>query len=83
MAFLDVNVFSPFPKTQAKTNLDTLFRRQEERKKKEKYNDRVIKIEHGSLTPVVISAFGGFGRGKQLFRVEAGREDSREAGDGT
>jgi len=66
MAFFDVNVFSPFAKSHVKTNLDTLFRRQEE-KKKEKYNDRVIKIEHGSFTPVVMSAFGGFGRESSCF----------------
>ena len=66
MAFFDVNVFSPFAKSHFKTNLDVLFKKHEE-KKKEKYNDRVIKVEHGSFTPVVLSAFGGFGRETSCF----------------
>ena len=30
-------------------------------------NERVIRIEHGSFTPVVLSAFGGFGRETSKF----------------
>ena len=66
MAFFDVNLFSPFAKWHLKTSLDVLFKKHEE-KKKEKYNDRVIKVEHGSFTPVVLSAFGGFGRESSCF----------------
>ena len=32
-----------------------------ERQKKTEYNRRIIQIEHGSFTPIVASAFGGFG----------------------
>ena len=32
-----------------------------ERQKKNEYNRRIIQIEHGSFTPFVVSAFGGFG----------------------
>ena len=31
------------------------------------YNQRVIDIEHGSFTPVVLSAYGGFGRETERF----------------
>ena len=44
----------------------TLFKRQE-KNEKEKYNDRVVKIEHGSSTPVVMSAFEGVGRESNCF----------------
>ena len=66
MAYFDVNVFSPFAKSYLKTNLESLFKKQEE-KKKEKYNDRVIKVEHGTFTPVVLSTYSGFGRETSCF----------------
>ena len=58
MAFFDIRVFNPFAKSHINTNLEALFRSQE-KIKKTAYNDRVIKIEHGSFTPVILSAFGG------------------------
>ena len=66
MAFFDVKVFSPFAKSHVNKNLDALFK-SEEKKKKDKYNDRVIQIEHGSFTPVVLSSSGGFGREGSCF----------------
>ena len=35
--------------------------------KKTKYNERVIRVEHGSFTPVVLSTYGGFGRESSCF----------------
>ena len=66
MAYFDVNVFSPIAKSHKGCSLDTLFKKHEE-KKKIKYNDRVIKVEHGSFTPVVLSAYGGYGRETSCF----------------
>ena len=66
MAFFDVRIFNPFAKSHIKTKLETLFGNNEE-EKKTKYNERVIRIEHGSFTPVVLSAFGGFGRETSKF----------------
>lgn len=60
MAFFDIRVFNPFAKSHINTNLESLFK-QNEKIKKTAYNDRVIKIEHGSFTPVVFSSFGGSG----------------------
>ena len=60
MAFFDIRVFNPFAKSHINTNIETLFK-QNEKIKKTAYNDRVIKIEHGSFTPVVFSSFGGSG----------------------
>ena len=65
-AFFDVRVFNPFAKSHLPTKLDTLFR-QQETEKKDFYNERVIKIEHGSFTPIVTSAYGGYGRETSRF----------------
>ena len=39
----------------------------QENKKKNEYNERVITVEHGSFTPIVTSAYGGFGRETSRF----------------
>ena len=66
LAFFDVRVFNPFAKTHFNTKLESAFDRNETSKKSE-YNERVINIEHGSFTPVVLSAYGGFGRETSRF----------------
>ena len=38
-----------------------------EKHKKTQYNERVISIEHGSFTPIVLSAYGGAGRETERF----------------
>ena len=65
-AFFDVRVFNPFAKTHLSTKLSTVFSQNESAKKKE-YNDRVIRIEHGTFTPLVTSAYGGYGRETSRF----------------
>ena len=66
MAFFDVSVFNPFAKTYLNKNLNAVFD-DNEKCKKAKYNQRVIDIEHGSYSPSVLSAFGGFGRETERF----------------
>ena len=66
MAFFDVRVFNPFAKTHLKTTLEAAFESNEQHKKT-KYNQRVIQIEHGSFTPIVLSAYGGYGREAERF----------------
>ena len=60
MAFFDVRIFNPYAKSYLNKNLETVFRQHEAEKKKE-YGQRVVRIEHGSFTPLVMSAYGGFG----------------------
>ena len=60
IAFFDVRVFNPFARSHMNTNLEALFRKNESDKKKE-YAERVIRIEHGTFTPIVLSAYGGYG----------------------
>ena len=66
MAFFDVRIFNPFAKSHMKSNLETAFKHNETMKKKA-YNQRVIQIEHGSFTPIVLSAMGGFGMETSRF----------------
>ena len=73
MVYFDVKVFSPFSRSHLNVNLDSLFKRHQSTKKT-KYNERVIKVDHGSFTPVGLSAYGGFGR-KQLFCIKTDREN--------
>ena len=60
MALFDVRVFNPFAKTHLKSSLEFVFKDNETTKKNE-YNERVIRVEHASFTPIVVSAMGGFG----------------------
>ena len=60
MAFFDVRIFNPFAKSHLKSNLETVFNHNETVKKKA-HKELVIQIEHGSFTPIVLSAMGGFG----------------------
>ena len=66
MAFFDIRVFNPFAKSHLKKSLDAVFR-SNEKSKKQAYNNRVIQIEHGTFTPVVMSSFGGFGKETSRF----------------
>ena len=61
MAFFDVKVFNPFAKTHLNMKLESAFHTNEKIKKR-MYNQRVIEVEHGSFSPIVLSAYGGFGR---------------------
>ena len=60
MEFFDVRIFNPFARSHMNINLETVFRKNEQEKKKE-YAERVIRIEHGTFTPIVLSAYGGYG----------------------
>ena len=66
MAFFDVRVFNPFAKTHLNRNIDSVFTSNESMKKRS-YNQRVIQIEHASFTPIVVFAYGGFGRETNHF----------------
>ena len=38
------------------------------KKKKKNYNERILEVEHGSFTPIVMSAYGGIGKeGNKFF----------------
>ena len=60
-AFFDIRVFNPFAPSNLKTSLEATFRRHEKEKKRA-YEQRVLEVEHGSFTPIVLSASGGIGK---------------------
>ena len=55
-----------FAKSHKRHTLEAVFK-QNETIKKTAYNDRVIQVEHGSFTPIVLSSFGGYGRETSRF----------------
>ena len=65
-AFFDVRVFNPYASTHRRQTLSSSFNANE-REKKRQYNQRIVQVEHGSFTPVVLSAFGGCGRETHHF----------------
>ena len=65
-AFFDVRVFNPLAKRYRNTNLQKCYE-QNEKEKKKKYNERVLNVEQGSFTPIVMSSNGGLGREATKF----------------
>ena len=60
MAYFDVKVFNPYAKSYMNQSLEAAFKTGESTKKRA-YNTRVIRIEHGTFTPLVFSSCGGNG----------------------
>ena len=60
-ALFDVRVFNPIASRYRNTPLSKCYTINENEKEKQ-YNERVLQVEHGSFTPLVMSSNGGFGR---------------------
>ena len=60
LAFFDIKVFNPLARTYMNQSLDAAFKTNEKNKKR-KYNNRIIQVEKGTFTPVVLSSLGGLG----------------------
>ena len=80
MAFFDVKVFNPFARSHLNSSLESVFRSCEKQKKR-MYNERIIQVEHGSFTPIVLSAFGGFGAETSRFISRLVEKLSEKVGD--
>ena len=65
-AFFDIRVFNPNAKRYNSQELCKSYEINEKEKKKQ-YNDRILQVEHGSFTPLVMSANGGMARECQKF----------------
>ena len=63
LAFLDIRVFNPMAKRYVNQSMKKAY----EVNEREKYNERVIQLEHGTFTPLVFSATGGLGRECEKF----------------
>ena len=60
LAFFDIKVFNPLARTYMNQSLDAAFKANETMKKN-KYNNRIIQVEKGTFSPVVLSSLGGLG----------------------
>ena len=67
MAFYDVRVFNhPNTNIYVKQELSHAYILNEKEKKR-KYNERIMQVEHGTFTPLIMSATGGPGRESHKF----------------
>ena len=66
MAFFDIRVFNPIAKRYSNKEIAKTYEINEKEKKKQ-YNERILQVEHGTFTPLVMSATGGMGRECQKF----------------
>ena len=64
--FLDIRVMHPNSVSYIDKDIDQVYR-QHENEKKRTYNERIIQIEKGSFTPIVMSTFGGMGIEAEKF----------------
>lgn len=58
--FLDIRVMHPNAPTYINKNIEQVYVHHE-REKKRQYNERVLQIEKGTFTPIVMSTTGGMG----------------------
>ena len=65
-AFYDVRVFNPLAKRYANQSLRKSYEINEKEKKRS-YNQRILEVDNGSFTPLIMNAMGGMGRECQIF----------------
>ena len=64
--YFDVRVFHPNAPSNRTRSLSAVYKRHEDEKKRT-YSQRVLDIEHGVFTPLVLSTTGGMAREAQTF----------------
>ena len=64
--FIDVRIFHPNAPSHVNKDIPKLYATNE-KEKKSAYNERIINVEKGSFTPVVMSTTGGMGKEATLF----------------
>ena len=64
--FFDIRVFHPNAPSNRSRRLSAVYKRHEDEKKRT-YGQRILEIEHGVFTPLVMSTPGGMGREAQTF----------------
>ena len=65
-SFLDIRIMHPNSSSYMNKDIAQVYR-QHEREKKRTYNERIIQVEKGSFTPIVMSTFGGMGAEAERF----------------
>ena len=64
--FLDIRVMHPNSPSYINKDIRQVYR-SHEMEKKRTYNERIIEVEKGSFTPIVVSTFGGMGQEAEKF----------------
>jgi len=64
--FFDVRVFHPNASSNRPGRLSAVYKKHEDEKKRE-YDQRILDIEHGVFTPLILSTTGGKEREAQTF----------------
>ena len=64
--FLDIRVMHPNSPSYINKDICQVYRAHELEKKRT-YNERIIEVEKGSFTPIVVSTFGGMGQEAEKF----------------
>ena len=65
-AFFDIRVFNPMAQRYGNQELTKAYQINECEKKRQ-YNEGILGVEHGSFTPLVMTALGGMGREASKF----------------
>ena len=65
-AFFDVRVFNPHAPSNRHTNLQSVYSKHEQIKKRA-YEQRIREVEHATFSPLVLSATGGLAREADTF----------------
>ena len=68
MAFFDVRVFNPSARRYAKQELSKTYKLNEKEKKR-LHNERIMQVEHGTFTPLVMSATEWIGPESSKFHL--------------
>ena len=58
--FFDVRIFNSLVTSNCTSSSDACYRRHE-REKRRAYEQRILEVEHGTFTPLVLSTSGGWG----------------------
>ena len=66
MAFSDVRVFNRIAKRYVHRDTSKAYQLNEKEKNRN-YNERILEVEHGSFTPIVMSAYGDIGKESNKF----------------
>ena len=65
--FIDVRVTNSGAATQAQTSVEKILENHEDEKKRA-YNKRIMNVEQGTFTPLVVTALGGMGPENEKYK---------------
>ena len=63
--FFDIRVFNPFAPSNLSQNLSATYQQHEKLKRRD-YEQQIQELEHGSFTPIILSATGGMASAAQV-----------------